>query len=110
MTDNQPATFSPVSRASYAQPLTVKEIAFTLRRSRSWVQSAKSAMQSAGIRWHLGMISLESFLTWVRVNDFRCTEYFKKHEKSKTECIPSRMVAPVAQEKQSKVSRNPETV
>ena len=64
------------------QPLTVKELAYTLKRSRSWVHSVKTAMRQAGIKWTMGMISLESFLTWVRVNDFRCTEYFKNRQKS----------------------------
>lgn len=64
------------------QPLTVKELAYTLKRSRSWVTSAKVAMNRAGIPWVMGMISLESFLTWVRVNDFRCTDYFKNRQKS----------------------------
>lgn len=62
--------------------MTVKELAYTLKRSRSWVTSAKVAMNRAGIPWVMGMISLESFLTWVRVNNFRCTDYFKNRQKS----------------------------
>lgn len=65
------------------EQMTVKEIAYTLRRSRSWVHSVKTAMRKAGIKWTMGMISLESFVAWVRINDFRSTNYYNR-SKTKT--------------------------
>lgn len=56
----------------------IKEIASEVGRSRSWVHSVKTAMERSGIYWTANMISLDSFLQWVRVNNFRSTGYFRK--------------------------------
>ncbi len=64
------------------EPKTIKEIAAEIRRSTYFVKAAKSAMEKQGIKWTLNMMSIESFLVWVRVNNFRSTGYGRRATQS----------------------------
>lgn len=64
---------------------TIKEIAKEIGRGRTYVHAAKRQMEASGINWTANMISVESFLAWVRATGFRCTWNGKSLSKSLSE-------------------------
>lgn len=64
------------------QLMSVKQLAGTIGRGRTYVHSVKTAMKRQGIEWPQGLITKDIFMRWVWANRHRCTEYANKKQAS----------------------------